>query len=91
MALTKRVYCSYKGCSDRRLHHDGPDKNRPHQVIDVPIDTTGPCYCSIECAAYDGYFRKDKERKAQEHYDVCGLCGEGKLCDIGRAIVNGPK
>jgi hypothetical protein len=27
------------------------------------------------------------DQKAREHYDACGLCGDGVLCDEGRKLL----
>jgi len=50
---TKKVPCSYKGCSDRRPHYERPHEKRLHRMIEVPEDFSGDAYCSIECQVYD--------------------------------------
>lgn len=50
----KKVKCSGPGCSERRCHHEFPDKPRGIQWIEVPDDfpEDGKAYCSIDCAMY---------------------------------------
>lgn len=47
----KKVPCANKDCSERRLHWCYPDKNRPHQMVEVPDDYEGKAYCSLTCQA----------------------------------------
>lgn len=62
----KKIPCSYDKCSDRRAHWCAPHINRPHQMIEVPDDHTGPMYCSFECAAYAGAFKMNNREEKPE-------------------------
>lgn len=48
----KLVECCSASCGERRQHWCQPYKKRKHRTFEVPKDSKGPWYCSIECAAY---------------------------------------
>ena len=51
----KQIPCSYKNCSERRIHHERQDISRGLQLIDVSEEFNGKAYCSIMCASLDQY------------------------------------
>jgi hypothetical protein len=56
----KKIPCSYDLCGIRRTHWEKPDQLRGTPVlVEVPDDYTGRVYCSIECAAYAGEFKRN--------------------------------
>lgn len=55
----KQIECSGPYCPQRRIHYEDPFTPRGPQFIEVPDDYEGKAYCSIECAMYDGCFKKD--------------------------------
>lgn len=59
----KQIPCSYHACGERRVHYEHPDVPRGPQTVEVLDDFIGKAYCSIECAAYDGHFSKDKTKQ----------------------------
>ncbi len=59
----KKIACSYSKCGDRRIHYEQPDTLRGTQYIRITGNHTGPMYCSMECAMYDGFINARGERK----------------------------
>lgn len=76
-----RVECSYEGCGERRIHHERPDEPRGKVLVEVPDGHDDETYCSITCAAMDGYFDREKkamEKALAEEYQrgpLCAACG----------------
>lgn len=58
--------CAYPGCSTRRLHHESPHQQRPHQLVEVPDGYQGTAYCSIECLSYNNATYSEKDLEDQD-------------------------
>ncbi len=65
--------CSYDKCGERRIHHESPDKMRPHRTIEVDDNypESDPCFCSMTCAISAGWlvlaYEAENEQEEREN------------------------
>lgn len=52
---TKKRFCSYLKCYERRVHHEYQDIERGQQIVlvDIEYPEDKPCYCCFTCAIMD--------------------------------------
>lgn len=77
----KKIPCSYRGCGQTRSHFTSQDDFRLHQMVEVPDDFEGDCFCSLTCMMLDGKISVKTENKEVENRDRHLRQIEGEFMD----------